>query len=76
MMELTRRGMNRQEAHGIIRNASLEALEKRCPLKDILRENPAVSAILSAEETAALLRPEAYIGLAAEQVQAVIQKLR
>ena len=76
MMELTRRGMNRQEAHGIIRNASLEALEKRCPLKDILSENPAVSAILSAEETAALLRPEAYIGLAAEQVQAVIQKLR
>ena len=75
MIELTKREIPRQEAHELIREASMKALETHRPLADILKENPRVTNCISEEEIVSLLNPESYIGLAAEQVDAVIKKL-
>ena len=76
MIEMTKRGMPRQEAHEIIRQASLDALALRRPLAEVLADIPAVTAVLSAEELRSLLNAECYTGLAAEQTKSLIEKLR
>jgi len=42
MIELTRRGMNRQDAHERIRMASMQALIEELPLAEILVRDPEV----------------------------------
>lgn len=75
MIELTQRGMNRQEAHELMRRASMEALSEERPLADILSREEKVTRYLSIAEVRDLLEPERYLGTAVEQVDRVIQKL-
>ena len=42
MIELTRRGMNRQDAHERVRMASMQALAESRPLADVLGEDPEI----------------------------------
>ena len=76
MLELTRRGMPRQDAHEIIRRASLQALDERRPLAEILSAVPAVAELLPAEEIAGFFTAESYLGLSVEQTESLIQRLR
>ena len=76
MIELTKQGMSRQDAHEIIRTASMNALADKKPLADILAMNAEITAILSKSEIERLLDPQAYIGTAVEQVEQVIIMLR
>ncbi|MDR0981544.1 MAG: adenylosuccinate lyase [Methanocalculaceae archaeon] len=75
MIELTRRGMPRQDAHEIIRESSMEALAAGKPLAEILSAKQDVVKYVSAEELVKLLNPDAYIGLAEVQVDNLIRKL-
>jgi adenylosuccinate lyase len=75
MIELTRRGMPRQDAHEIIRESSMEALDQRKPLAKILSTKQDVIMYISEDECENLLDPHAYIGLAAIQVDNLIRKL-
>jgi adenylosuccinate lyase len=75
MIELTKRGMGRQEAHEAVRVASMTALAERRPIAGVLGEDPAVAAVLTGVEIAGLLDPVNYIGTAVEQVERVIAKL-
>ncbi len=75
MIELTRKGMSRQDAHERLRAASMQALEQGRPLAAVLAEDHVVSSRISADELARLLEPDRYIGTAVEQVDAVVQKL-
>ena len=76
MLELTRRGMPRQDAHEIIRRASLQALDERRPLAEILSAVPAAAELLPAEEIAGFFTAESYLGLSVEQTESLIQRLR
>lgn len=76
MLELTRRGMPRQDAHEIIRRASLQALDERRPLAEILSAVPGVAELLPAEEIAGFFTAESYLGLSVEQTESLIQRLR
>ncbi|MDD3622030.1 MAG: adenylosuccinate lyase [Methanofollis sp.] len=76
MIELTKRGMGRQDAHEAVRVASMTALAEKRNIAGVLEENPKVAAVLSAEEIARLLNPDNYIGTAVEQVERVVAKLR
>ena len=76
MIELTKKGMDRQEAHEIVRVASMQALETKNPVSEILSENKNVSVYLSKEEIESLLNADNYIGTAEWQVENIIKNLR
>jgi adenylosuccinate lyase len=75
MIDLTRRGMNRQDAHERIRMASMQALVEERALADVLGADPEVLRYCSRTDIAALLNPDSYIGTSVQQVERVIEKL-
>ncbi|MEI7433043.1 MAG: adenylosuccinate lyase [Methanomicrobiales archaeon] len=76
MIELTKRGMDRQDAHEIVRITSMEALAGKRALADILGNHSKVIDLLTPGEIGELLNPDNYIGTAVRQVELVIKKLR
>ncbi|HOT03185.1 MAG TPA: adenylosuccinate lyase [Methanolinea sp.] len=75
MIELTVRGMGRQEAHESMRQASMHALERKIPLAEVLSSDKKVRKFIAPGEVQALLDPRRYIGTAPAQVERLIQKL-
>jgi adenylosuccinate lyase len=75
MIDLTKRGMNRQDAHERIRMASMQALIEERSLADVLGTDPEVLRYCSRTDIAALLNPDSYIGTSVRQVDRVIEKL-
>ena len=75
MIELTRRGMNRQDSHERVRMASMQALVEIRSLADVLGSDPEVLRYCSKTDLAALLNPDSYIGTSVKQVERVIEKL-
>ena len=75
MVELTKRGMNRQDAHEVVRVASMEALQRKEDLALVLAEKPGVKKFLTRRELKTLLDPAKYVGTAPEQVDQVILRL-
>ena len=75
MIELTKKGMDRQEAHEIVRVTSMEALAGKRALAVVLANRPEVSGLLTPEEIGGLLNPDNYIGTAVRQVERLIKKL-
>ncbi len=76
MIDLTRRGMNRQEAHEVMRTASMQALAEGRDLAAVLSERPGVTEFVTREDLDRLLDPDAYIGTAVLQVERLIEKLQ
>lgn len=79
MMEAVKRGGNRQQLHEIIRKCSMEATAKmkdggECDLLHRLAEEKQFG--LNETEMNELLRPELYTGRCAEQVDALLSKIR
>lgn len=75
MIALTKRGMDRQEAHERVRVASMRALQENRQLAEVLAEEETVTRLLSKAQIAGLLEPEHYIGTAVWQVENLIAKL-
>jgi len=75
MMELTKRGMERQVAHEAVRVASMEAYRKKGDLAAILAARREVKSLMTRNELTALLDPEKYTGTAREQVDLVTARL-
>jgi adenylosuccinate lyase len=75
MMELTKKGMNRQDAHERVRVASMQALVEERPLADVLGLDPEILRYCSKTDITALLNPDSYIGTSVRQVERVIEKL-
>jgi adenylosuccinate lyase len=76
MIELTKKGMDRQEAHEIVRVASMDALARKCALSKVLGNNSKVLELLCPDEIEGLLNPDNYIGTSVIQVERVIKKLK
>lgn len=75
MIELTRKGMPRQDAHERVRIASMQALAEGRPLLDILTGDSAIVRFCSKMDLSVLLTPDSYIGTSVQQVDSVIGKL-
>jgi adenylosuccinate lyase len=75
MIELTRKGMSRQDAHERVRMASMQALAESKPLAGVLGGDPEIVRYCSKSDIAALLSPDAYIGTAVRQVDRLNEKL-
>ena len=76
MVELARKGAGRQQAHEIMRQASMKAFEEKRELIDVLLENPTVTGHLKPQEIRDLLDPHLYIGTAVQQVERLNEKLQ
>lgn len=76
MIALTRKGMNRQEAHELLRRLAIKSHQENRHFKEILLENEIVRNFLSREEIKEALNPRNYLGTAVKQVEWVIQKTK
>jgi len=75
MIELTKRGMNRQDSHERVRMASMQALAEGRSLADVLGADPEIVRHCSKIDIATLLAPDTYIGTSVRQVERVTEKL-
>lgn len=76
MMELSKKGVGRQEAHEIVRQCAMNARESRIHMREALLANETVSEYMTETEIESMMNPDNYIGTAVEQVESVVAKLR
>jgi len=76
MLVLTEEGMGRQEAHEVLRVASMKAAEEGTDLETALKGLPEVEGTLSPERITELMDPSTYTGRSGEIVDAVAEKAR
>jgi len=76
MIELSKRGVGRQEAHEIVRQCAMSARENRVHMKEALLKNETISKYVSESEITQIMDPDSYIGTAVEQVESLVEKLK
>ena len=76
MLTLTRKGMNRQEAHELIRDLAIRSKTEKRSFKEILLKNDTVKRMLSQRGVDEALNPRNYLGTAIEQVEMAIKKTK
>lgn len=76
MMALTKKGLNRQEAHEKLRKLSLKSEMEKRPFKEVLLEDEVVSKALSEREIDEALNPRNYLGTAIKQVESLVEKTK
>ena len=75
MMALVGKGLGRQEAHRLVRNASMRARQRDVHLKDVLSNEKAVTKLLTQKELADAMNPERYLGQSIAIVEDVVKRL-
>src|SRR5438876_846167 len=76
MMALAGKGLGRQEAHKLVREAAQAARTKAIQLREALLAEPQIAKLLSKAEIDAALNPEAYLGQSVAIVESTINRLR
>jgi adenylosuccinate lyase len=70
MMALTRKGVNRQEAHELLRQLTIKSEVEKRHFRETLLEDKFVSGKLSVKEVDEALNPKNYLGTAVKQAEA------
>ncbi|MDH5754639.1 MAG: adenylosuccinate lyase [Candidatus Bathyarchaeota archaeon] len=76
MIVLTKKGVNRQEAHELLRKLAIKSGMEKRHFKEILLEDKVVREKLSEKEIDEALNPRNYLGTALEQVELMVKKTR
>jgi len=74
MIALTKKGVNRQEAHELLRRLAIKSKMEKRHFKEVLAENETVRKYLDENEIEEALNPRNYLGTAVEQVKLAIEK--
>lgn len=74
--KLVEKGMNRQDAHELLRESSMQAFEKNKGLKEILLSKEIIKKYLSEKDLEKLFDYNNYIGLSVEKTEKIINKWR
>jgi adenylosuccinate lyase len=69
MMALVYHGVNRQEAHELLRQLTIKSALEKKPFKQILLEDDVVQSRLNEKEIDAALNPKNYLGTAVKQTE-------
>jgi adenylosuccinate lyase len=69
MMTLTKKGVNRQEAHEMLRKLTIQSALERRDFKQVLLEDRFVSSKLAEKEIDQALDPKNYLGTAVKQAE-------
>ena len=70
MMALSRKGVNRQDAHELLRKLTIVSEADKKPFKEVLLADALVHKTLSCDEIDAALNPKSYLGTAVKQADA------
>jgi adenylosuccinate lyase len=76
MTALIKKGMNRQEAHELLRKLTIKSETERQHFKETLLEDKRVSGKLTKKEIDAALNPRNYLGTATRQVVQMVGKTK
>jgi len=69
MMALTRKGVDRQEAHELLRQLTVKSEHEKRHFREVLLADKFVRSKLSEREIDAALNPKNYLGTAVEQAE-------
>jgi adenylosuccinate lyase len=76
MTALIRKGMNRQEAHELLRKLTLKSESAKQSFKETLLDDTTVRKILSEREVDEALNPRNYLGTAKKQVELMVKTVK
>ncbi|MGD1061440.1 MAG: adenylosuccinate lyase [Methanomassiliicoccales archaeon] len=76
MMSLVGKGMGRQDAHELVRKASMEADDNRVGLEEALLRDKNLTRLVNREELKDAMDPSKYIGKAPEMTVKVVRRAR
>ena len=81
LMALVKKGMDRQTAHSLLRNHSLQAWEtvqrgEKNPLKSLVGSDPVINRLISGAELVELFRVESYTGIAEKRALEMAKTIR
>jgi len=68
MLLLAKKGIGRQEAHGLVRQCAMDSIKSKKPFREVLLQNKTVTSHLTEAEIEDALNPEKYLGKAKEIV--------
>ena len=69
MMALAKKGINRQEAHELLRKLTIQSAMEKRDFKQILLQNKLVNSKLNENEIDKALDPKNYLGTATKQAE-------
>jgi adenylosuccinate lyase len=75
MMALTKKGVNRQEAHELLRQLTIKSEVEKRHFREILLKDKFVSGKLNAKEIDDALNPKNYLGTAVKQAEALAKSV-
>lgn len=76
MIRLTRKGMNRQVAHELLRKLAVKSELENRSFRQVLLENKTITRKLTKKEIDETLNPRNYLGTAVKQVELIVEKTR
>ena len=76
LIALVGKGLGRQEAHKLVRDAALKARSKGVPLRDALLAEPRIARLLTKKDLDTALDPEGYLGQSETIVESTLKRLR
>ena len=76
MIELVDAGIPREEAHEILRSASMDCISNSRHLRDVCREVDAIASRFDNDQLEAMFNPANHIGLSAELVDEAVATTR
>ena len=74
MIALTKKGVNRQEAHELLRRLAIKSTMEKQSFREILLADKVVREKLSEKEIDEALNPRNYLGTALEQVELIVMQ--
>ncbi len=76
MIELTKRGIERQKAHEILRRIAILSYEKNIPFVEALKDSEEIRNYLNEEEIENLIKPENYLGTAILKIENIVKEVK
>jgi adenylosuccinate lyase len=76
MIELVGKGVGRQEAHELLREAAIKARTEKQSIREVFKAQPIIKSNFTPQEIDNMLNPNNYIGMAVEQVENLVKLMK
>jgi adenylosuccinate lyase len=76
MTDLALKGMDRQKAHGKVKELAWRAMGENRLLSELLLQDKEITKYMNGKEISDLMDPETYLGNAKERARTLIEKFK